>query len=243
MARINKFLSEAGVCSRRAADKLIDEGRVLVNGELPEKGASVSEEDVITVDGKPVKLEKEEIVIAFNKPVGLVCTAGSKENGKRVRNVIDYINYPKRIYPVGRLDKDSEGLLLLTNQGELTNRILKSRFGHEKEYYVETNKTITDDMIKRMSEGVKIYDEEKSIDTVTKPCSITRAGDKSFRIILKQGINRQIRRMCESEGLRVILLRRERVMNIELSDLKKGEYRPLTDKELLELKRECGLNG
>lgn len=240
--RLNKFLSEAGVCSRREADKLIDAKRVTVNGSLPEKGMKVKDGDRVLVDGRRVLREEEEIFLAFNKPAGIVCTSAECENGKPVQNVIDYVNYPKRVYPVGRLDKDSEGLLLLTNNGEVANLIIKGRYGHEKEYFLKTDRELNDEEIRRLEKGIRLTDYEKNLDQVTKPCRIWRGSErKTFHIIIKQGLNRQIRRMFHEAGAEVIYLRRDRIMNIKLGDLRKGRYRKLTSGEIKELKKECGL--
>lgn len=223
--RINKFLSEAGVCSRRAADKLIEEGKVTVDGVVAVMGTKVSEGQVVMVEGKPVTQEEEKVVLAFNKPVGIVCTAEVREKN----NVIDYINYPKRIFPVGRLDKDSQGLLLLTNDGELMNNILKAANGHEKEYIVTVDKKINAEFIKGMSGGVPV------LDRITNPCVVEQINDKTFKIILTQGLNRQIRRMCEYFGYKVVKLERIRIMNVKLGKLKSGEYRHLAKDEIEKL--------
>lgn len=233
--RINKFLSEAGVCSRREADKMLVNGRVCINGALAEAGAKVFPGMEVTVDGRPVSKE-EEIFIAFYKPKGVVCTTAPEENGVKVKNVIDYIGYNKRIYPVGRLDQSSEGLLLLTNQGEVMEKILRSRYGHEKEYFVRTDKRITDSFIDKMGKGVPV------LDTVTKPCKVWKEDNYSFHIILTQGLNRQIRRMCGYFGYKVVYLRRDRVMNITLDGLKKGSYRRLTHEEVTILKKQTERN-
>lgn len=230
--RINKFLSEAGVCSRREADRMLTEGRVLVDGIPAVPGQKIAEGQKVQVDGKSVSKEEEEIYLAFYKPKGIVCTTAGEENGERICNVIEYIQYPKRVYPVGRLDQASEGLLLLTNQGEVMEKILRSRYGHEKEYFVKLDKRIPDEVLEKMSQGVPI------LDTVTKPCKIWREGEDSFHIILTQGLNRQIRRMCEYFGYRVRHLRRDRVMNITLKGLKRGRYRELTVSEVRALKKE-----
>lgn len=233
--RINKFLSEAGVCSRREADRLVEQGRVLVDGENATAGMKVFENQNILVDGRKISKEDDEIYLAFYKPKGIVCTTAATENGERIKNVIEYINYPKRVYPIGRLDQSSEGLLLLTNQGDVMEKILRSRYGHEKEYFVKVDHKLTNEMLHGIEKGVPI------LHTVTKPCKIKKEDDFSFRIILTQGLNRQIRRMCEYFGYRVVHLRRERVMNITLDGLKKGRYRELTINEIKELKRELGL--
>lgn len=233
--RINKYLSEAGVCSRREADRMLSEGRVCVEGIPALPGQRVQDGQNVTVDGKSVYPEEEEIYLAFYKPKGIVCTTADTENGERVLNVVDYIHYPKRIYPVGRLDQASEGLLLLTNQGDVMEKILRGRYGHEKEYFVKVDHTITDETLRQMAQGIPI------LDTVTKPCKIWRENGDSFHIILTQGLNRQIRRMCEYFGYRVVHLRRDRVINITLEGLKKGRYRKLTLSEIRGLKKELGL--
>ena len=225
--RINKYLSEAGVCSRRGADRLIEEGRVSVNGTLAFLGSVVNKEDEVRVDGNLVKAVAKKVLIAFNKPRGIVCTTADPKS-KDV-NIIEYINYPERIFPVGRLDKDSEGLILLSNDGDLSNKIMKARNFHEKEYEVEVDKPFDDEFLKRMSEGVPI------LDTVTRKCTLKRTGKTSFNIILTQGLNRQIRRMCEYFGYKVVRLKRIRIMNIKLGNLKSGTYRNITDKEYEEL--------
>ncbi|RKI36861.1 pseudouridine synthase [bacterium D16-51] len=230
--RINKYLSEAGICSRREADRFVQQGRVLLEGRMAAPGDRVLEGQCVTIDGKRVKKEEEEIFLAFYKPKGIVCTTADTEHGERIRNVVEYIQYPKRIYPVGRLDKDSEGLLLMTNQGEVMEKILRSRYGHEKEYFVRIDHKIEEDFLRGMGKGVPV------LDTVTKPCKVWREDETSFHIILTQGLNRQIRRMCEYFGYRVVYLRRDRVMNITLGGLKKGRYRKLTAEEIRKLKSE-----
>ncbi|AMK14120.1 pseudouridine synthase [methanogenic archaeon mixed culture ISO4-G1] len=230
--RLNKYISEAGVASRRAADRLIEEGRVTINGRTAVVGDKVMEGDVVAVDGKQLKKEEEDIILAFNKPRGITCTSNPDDKD----NVIDFINYPKRIYSVGRLDKDSQGLLLMTNNGELANRIMRSRGEHEKEYVVRVNKPFDDKFIRGMANGVPILE-----DRVTKKCFVERISDDEFRIILKQGLNRQIRRMCEYFGYDVVRLERIRIMNIELGKLKEGRYRNITKQEREELFRLLGL--
>ena len=225
--RINKYLSEAGVCSRRGADRLIEEGRVSVNGTLAFLGSVVNKEDEVRVDGNLVKAVAKKVLIAFNKPRGIVCTTADPKS--KDMNIIEYINYPERIFPVGRLDKDSEGLILLSNDGGLSNKIMKARNFHEKEYEVEVDKPFSDEFLKKMSEGVPI------LDTITRKCTLKRTGKNSFNIILTQGLNRQIRRMCEYFGYKVVRLRRIRIMNIKLGNLKSGTYRNITDKEYAEL--------
>ena len=221
--RLNKYLSEIGHCSRRAADKLIEQGRIKVNDVVVVMGQKVTPQDRIEVDGVLVEdLQEKPVYLAFNKPVGIVCTTDTRVEKD---NIIDYINYPSRIFPIGRLDKMSEGLILLTNDGDIVNKILRARNNHEKEYVVTVNKPITDEFIEKMGSGVPI------LDTVTKKCFVKQIHKNQFRIILTQGLNRQIRRMCEYLDYRVVKLKRIRIMNIEL-DTKVGRYRDLTKKEL-----------
>ena len=225
--RINKYLSELGYCSRRRADRLIDEGKVTINGKIPEIGTKVEDGDQVEVEGQSIeKLTKQKkIYLAFNKPVGIVCTT---DRGVEPDNIIDFIKYPKRIFPIGRLDKSSEGLIFLTNDGDIVNKILRSRNNHEKEYIVRVNRPINREFILTMSNGVEI------LGTKTKNCFVKKLGPKKFKIILTQGLNRQIRRMCESLGYRVKSLKRVRIMNIKL-DLPIGKYREFTKEELSEL--------
>ena len=220
--RINKFLSEAGVCSRREADKAIEAGLVEIDGVKAVIGDKVTKDKMVTFKKEPVKREEKLALIAFNKPIGIVCTTDRREPN----NIVDYINYGMRIYPIGRLDKDSEGLILLTNDGNIVNKILRAEFNHEKEYIVKVNKEITTDFVKKMSSGVPI------LDTVTKPCQIFVEDNYTFRIILTQGLNRQIRRMCEQLDYKVINLKRIRIMNINLGRLKTGGFRNITEKEI-----------
>ena len=224
LTRINKFLSEIGYCSRRAADKLIDQGRVKINGEIPLMGTKVSDEDEVSVNGKVVHRAKKKkmVYIAFNKPVGIVCTT---DQMREKNNIIDYINYPTRIFPIGRLDKPSEGLIFLTNDGDIVNKILRARNNHEKEYEVTVSKPITKEFIEAMGNGVPI------LDTVTRKCFVKQTDKKKFKIILTQGLNRQIRRMCEYLEYDVRKLKRVRIMNIKL-DIPIGEYRDFTASEL-----------
>ena len=224
LTRINKFLSEIGYCSRRAADKLIEQGRVKINGEVPEMGTKISAEDEISVNGKVVHRAKKKkmVYIAFNKPVGIVCTT---DQMREKNNIIDYINYPTRIFPIGRLDKPSEGLIFLTNDGDIVNKILRARNNHEKEYEVTVSKPITKEFIEAMSNGVPI------LDTVTRKCFVKQTDKKKFKIILTQGLNRQIRRMCEYLEYDIRKLKRVRIMNINL-DIPIGEYRDFTAREL-----------
>ena len=223
--RINKYLSAQGVCSRREADRLLEAGRITVDGVTAMCGQQVDDNSVICIDGSRISDEKpQDVLMAFNKPRGIVCTTTDNQ-GKN--NIVDYIGYDKRIYPVGRLDKDSDGLILLTNNGEITDKILRSVNGHEKEYVVKVNKKITDTFLKNMADGVYL----KELDVTTKPCSISRINSYTFRIILTQGLNRQIRRMCQESGYKVESLTRVRIMNIELGGLKIGEYRIIEGKE------------
>ena len=227
--RINKYLSEVGYCSRREADKLVEERKVTINGEISEMGSRVGEGDQVEVDGQKIKksLKQKKIYLAFNKPVGIVCTTDRRVEPE---NIIDFINYPQRIFPVGRLDKLSEGLIFLTNDGDIVNKILRAKNNHEKEYIVSVNRRINRDFIQKMSSGVEI------LDTITRNCFVEQLGPKKFKIILTQGLNRQIRRMCDSLGYRVNSLKRVRIMNIML-DMPKGKYREFAKEELIELKR------
>lgn len=225
--RINKFLSESGVCSRREADRHIENGYVEINGQVATLGSKVLEGDEVTYKGKLLTPAQEKVYLAFNKPIGVECTAAKDVKD----NIIDYINYPSRIFPVGRLDKNSEGLILLTNDGELSNGILKARHFHEKEYLVKLDRPFDDNFLKNMREGVEI------LDTMTRPCEVKRVDERCFEIILTQGLNRQIRRMCEALGYEVVRLKRFRVINIELGSLAKGKYRALTQEELSTLKK------
>ncbi len=226
--RINKYLSEQGFCSRRAADKLIEQERVTINGQVPEMGTKVMPGDEVAVDGEAISAKKEKpVYLAFNKPVGIVCTTDTRVEKD---NIIDYINYPTRIFPIGRLDKMSEGLIFLTNDGDIVNKILRARNNHEKEYIVHVDRTVTDRFIQRMSSGIPI------LDTVTRPCQVEKLGKRSFKIILTQGLNRQIRRMCEYLEYKVTKLKRVRIMNVEL-DLEVGKYRDLTQAELATLRK------
>lgn len=226
--RINKYLSEVGYCSRRAADKLINEGRVTINGNVPEMGTKITKEDEVRVDGELISEPKAKpVYLAFNKPVGIVCTTDTKVEKD---NIIDYINYPKRIFPIGRLDKPSEGLIFLTNDGDIVNKILRARNNHEKEYIVTVNKPITNNFIQKMRGGVPI------LDTVTRKCKVEQIGKNKFKIILTQGLNRQIRRMCEFLDYKVVKLKRTRIMNVSL-DTQVGKWRNLTDSEIKEINR------
>ena len=221
--RINKFLSEVGYCSRRKADVLIEQGRIKINGEIAVMGQKIIGDETIEVNGIKAKIgKKKNVYIAFNKPIGIVCTTDQK---REKNNIIDYINYPSRIFPIGRLDKPSEGLIFLTNDGDIVNKILRANNHHEKEYQVEVSKPITKEFIKEMGEGVPV------LETVTQKCFVKQTGKKTFKIILTQGLNRQIRRMCEYFDYRVVALKRVRIMNIKL-DVPVGEYRDFTAEEL-----------
>lgn len=223
--RINKYLSAKGVCSRREADRLLEAGRITVDGAVAECGQQVDDNNIICIDGSKISNDKpEDILIAFNKPVGIVCTTTNKQGNN---NIVDYIGYSERIYPIGRLDKESDGLILLTNNGEITDRILRSVNGHEKEYIVKVNKNITKDFLDKMSAGVYL----KELNVKTKQCRIYKVNSNTFRIVLTQGLNRQIRRMCQELGYKVEKLTRIRVMNIELGDLACGEYRVVEGEE------------
>lgn len=222
--RINKYLSAAGFCSRREADRLVEAGRVSIDGRIAGMGDKVSDGQKVQVDKKDISVEEEKILLVFNKPAGIVCTTTDSQGAN---NIVDYIGYNKRIYPIGRLDKDSHGLILMTNNGEIMDKILRSANGHEKEYIVEVNKDIDDEFVKNMSKGVYLEELERT----TLPCRVYKDGKRKFRIILTQGLNRQIRRMCDNLGYRVVDLKRIRIMNIVLGNLKEGSYRNVTDKE------------
>ena len=230
LTRINKYLSEVGFCSRREADKLIEQGRITLNGKVPEMGTKVAPGDEVRVNGKLVskeELKEPNVYLAFNKPVGIVCTTDTRVEKD---NIIDYINYHKRIFPIGRLDKPSEGLIFLTNDGDIVNKILRARNNHEKEYIVSVNKPVTLDFINRMGSGIPI------LGTTTKKCEVEQLGKYEFRIILTQGLNRQIRRMCEFLGYEVTSLKRIRIMNVQL-DVPVGKWRELTEDELNTINR------
>ncbi|MEH7883998.1 pseudouridine synthase [Bacillus sp. JJ1609] len=220
--RINKYISETGFCSRRATNRLIEEKRITVNGEVCEPGTIIRPGDVVLIDGLVIPEKAEAVYIVLHKPVGITCTAARTVDG----NIIDFMNYPSRIFPIGRLDKDSQGLILMTNDGEIVNKMMRSEFGHEKEYVVTVDHMITDDFIKRMSGGIEI------LGTTTKPCKVSRISDYEFRIILTQGLNRQIRRMAKECGYRVTRLERTRIMNVTMDGLAMGKWRELTKIEL-----------
>lgn len=228
LIRINKFLSEAGYCSRREADKLIEAGRVQINGKVPEMGTKIAPGDEVRVDGQIIKNTKESFVyLAFNKPVGIVCTTDTRVEKD---NIIDFINYHKRIFPIGRLDKPSEGLILLTDDGDIVNKILRASNNHEKEYIVTVDKPISQTFIKRMSGGIYLED----LGQRTTKCKVTKIDTYTFSIVLTQGLNRQIRRMCTYLNYNVLTLKRIRIMNITL-DVPVGQYRELTKKEFTDL--------
>ena len=229
--RLNKYLSEAGICSRREADRLIISGRVTVDGRCAKAGMQVTEENDVRIGKKQIKSRNEKVVLAVNKPAGIVCTEDRKEK----HNIIDFLNYPVRITYAGRLDKDSEGLLIMTNDGDLINALMRARYCQEKEYKVTVDKPVTDEFILGLKKGVRITDREKRLNVITLPCKAKKIGKYTFSIVLTQGINRQIRRMCETLGYKVTKLLRVRIANIELGNLKNGEVRKLTNQELKEL--------
>lgn len=237
--RLNKFLASIGVCSRREADKAIEAGRVMINGQVVELGATVGDEDLVSFDGRYIGMGKDvenikPIIIAFNKPEGLVCTTSDNDGSM---NVVDYIGMKERIYPVGRLDKDSSGLLLLTNQGSLTNSLLRAANYHEKEYIVKVNKDIDDAFINKMANGIYLYE----LKTKTRKCKVKKLNKNTFSIVLTQGLNRQIRRMCLACGMKVQKLNRVRIVNIKLDGLAIGDYRNLSDEEVKKLYKELGI--
>ena len=237
--RLNKFLASIGVCSRREADRAIEAGRVMINGQVVELGATVGDEDLVSFDGRYIGMGKDvekikPIIIAFNKPEGLVCTTSDNDGAM---NVVDYIGMKERIYPVGRLDKDSSGLLLLTNQGSLTNSLLRAANYHEKEYIVKVNKDIDDAFINKMANGIYLYE----LKTKTRKCKVKKLNKNTFSIVLTQGLNRQIRRMCLACGMKVQKLNRVRIVNIKLDGLALGDYRNLSDEEVRKLYKELGI--
>ncbi|MHC9087891.1 23S rRNA pseudouridine(2604) synthase RluF [Tenacibaculum sp. IMCC1] len=224
---LNKYISSTGICSRREAERFITEGRVTINGNPTQLGNRVHEGDVVKIDGKPLKAKPKTIHIALNKPKGIVCTTDSKER----KNIVKFVGHPQRLFPIGRLDKPSEGLIFLTNEGDIVNKILRAGNNHEKEYIVTVNKPFDERFIKRMSNGIPI------LGTVTKKCKVERINDTTFKIILVQGLNRQIRRMCEYLGYDVKKLKRTRIMNVTLGSLKVGEWRELSSKEMDEINK------
>lgn len=220
--RLNKFISETGICSRREADRLIEQGAVAVNGQVAGMGVKVTATDRVTINGKPLRARPQPVYLVYNKPIGITCTTDQTIAG----NIVDAVNYKARIFPIGRLDKPSSGLILLTNDGDIVNKILRAGNAHEKEYIVSVDKPITDDFVAKMAAGVPI------LDTVTKPCKVKQIGPRSFNIILTQGLNRQIRRMAEYLGFEVTSLKRVRIMNISLGGLKAGQWREVSPQEL-----------
>lgn len=229
--RLNQYISASGYASRRAADRLITEGKVTINGLPASLGQSVNEGDVVEVEGNKIRKQEAFVYLILNKPVGITCTTDPEIKG----NIIDFIQYPKRIFPVGRLDKDSEGLILLTNHGDIVNEILRSHNQNEKDYEVTVNKAINQSFLEKMAAGVEIYNPAKNEYTITNPCRITKTGKKTFKLTLSQGLNRQIRRMSWKLGYRVVKLKRVRIMNIDLGNLPTGQWRHLTDHELSEM--------
>jgi 23S rRNA pseudouridine2604 synthase len=227
---LNKFISSTGICSRREADRMIDAGRVQLNGTTAKKGNRVNPGDEVLLDGAPLKAKPKAVYLALHKPPGITCTTDRKDKD----NIIDFLNYPERIFHIGRLDKASTGLIFLTNDGDIVNEILREQNEHEKEYIVTVNKPINTSFVKRMSQGIPI------LGTVTKKCQVEKIGRQAFRIVLTQGLNRQIRRMCEYLGYDVVTLKRVRIMNVHLGGLKPGQWRYLTDEELKELRRHLG---
>lgn len=230
--RINNYISSSGLCSRRAADELIEQGKVKLNGRTAQLGDTVEEGDQVEVNGRAVKPKKKKVYIALNKPPGIVCTA--EKNVKN--NIVDYVGHEERIFPIGRLDKNSEGLILLTNDGDIVNRILRAEHGHEKEYVVSVNKPIDSDFLHQMRRGVWIFNPVKEKYTKTLPCTVEKVNDYTFRIILSQGLNRQIRRMCEALDYKVTKLRRVRIMHIRLKGIAPGRWRNLTKEEVDKIK-------
>lgn len=220
--RLNKYISESGICSRREADKYIESGKVTINGETAEVGSKVSPEDVVIVNGRRINPKSKKVYLALNKPVGITCTTELNVKG----NIITFLNYPERIFPIGRLDKPSEGLIFLTNDGDIVNKILRAGNNHEKEYVVSVDKPIDKNFIASMEKGVPI------LDTITKPCKVKKIGKCTFNIVLTQGLNRQIRRMCEYLGYKVTSLKRVRIMNVDLGKLPTGKWRYLSDAEV-----------
>lgn len=229
--RLNKYIADSGYCSRRQADKLISENKVTINDNIACIGQMITENDVLKINGEIINQKKSRVILLFNKPRGIVCTTATNDK----RNLVDFLGLDYRVFMVGRLDKDSEGLLLLTDDGDIVNKIMRARYAHEKEYIVRVNKKINQAFIKKMSSGVHIVDAEKGIDTVTRKCKCTLVDDTTFNIVLTQGINRQIRRMCSALDVEVISLKRIRIMNLSLGDIKTGEYRAITESEKREL--------
>jgi 23S rRNA pseudouridine2604 synthase len=233
MARLNKYISDTGLCSRREADARIEAGRVTINGAVATLGMQVGEGDVVCVDGQRVGAAPKHVYIALNKPVGIVCTTERHIPD----NIIDFVGYPQRIFPIGRLDKDSEGLILLTNHGDIVNEILRAENGHEKEYVVTVDRPVTQIFLDGMASGVRI------LGTVTKPCKVRRVGPATFNIVLTQGLNRQIRRMCSFFGYKVQRLQRVRIMSLTLGELRTGQWRELSEREVADIEKRIGPGG
>lgn len=234
--RLNKYIASCGICSRRDADKLIDEGRVTVDGNKPVMGMQVDDSNIVMVDGVRISLIKEKTVLAYYKEVGVVCSERDEHASKLITDVL---KYPKRLTYAGRLDKDSEGLIIMTDDGDIIEAMMRGSKGHEKEYIVQVDKTVTEDFIKKMSDGIFL----EELNVTTRKCTVSKIDENVFSIILTQGFNRQIRRMCDALGMKVISLKRIRVVNIRLNDLKPGEYREIEGKELSELYRACGMKA
>ena len=233
LKRLNKFISETGFCSRREADKYIEQGRVTVNGNMPEMGVKVADTDTVLIDGNPLRAKPKRVYIAYNKPVGITCTTESKIQS----NIVKAVNYPTRIFPIGRLDRPSEGLIFLTNEGDIVNKILRAGNNHEKEYVVTVDKPLNRQFVTKMANGIPI------LDTVTKKCKVTETAPQEFKIVLTQGLNRQIRRMCEYLGYEVVTLKRTRIMNVTLKGLKVGQWRHLTDVEMAQINDSIADSG
>ncbi|WP_159639551.1 pseudouridine synthase [Erysipelothrix anatis] len=229
--RLNKFISESGYASRRGADRLIQDGFVMINGQVAEVGSQVFPQDTVSVRGETIKKADDLVYIALNKPVGITSTTDSKDPS----NIVDFMNYESTIFPIGRLDKDSYGLILMTNDGDIVNKILREEYGHDKEYIVSVHKTFDQEFINQMQSGVEIYNQAAHTHEITQACDVERIGPKTFKIILKQGLNRQIRRMTKALGYRVTSLKRVRIMHVSLDNLKPGEWRYLTESELIEM--------
>ncbi|MCQ8889929.1 23S rRNA pseudouridine(2604) synthase RluF [Pseudoalteromonas carrageenovora] len=233
LKRLNKFISETGFCSRREADKYIEQGRVTVNSNMPEMGVKVADTDTVLIDGNPLRAKPKRVYIAYNKPVGITCTTESKIQS----NIVKAVNYPTRIFPIGRLDRPSEGLIFLTNEGDIVNKILRAGNNHEKEYVVTVDKPLNRQFVTKMANGIPI------LDTVTKKCKVTQTAPQEFKIVLTQGLNRQIRRMCEYLGYEVVTLKRTRIMNVTLKGLKVGQWRHLTDVEMAQINDSIADSG
>lgn len=234
--RLNKYLAHCGVCSRRDADRIIEQGKVLVNGTVAVPGQQVGLTDEILIGGKQMQGQKKTVVLAFYKPIGVTCTEKDPHAEKKI---MDFVKYPERVTYAGRLDKDSEGLLLLTNDGDLIQAMMKGANRHEKEYIVKVNKEITDDFLSRMTQGIFLQE----LNVKTRECELEKVGKYTFKIVLTQGVNRQIRRMCAVCGYKVQSLKRIRVMHVQLENLKQGEYRELEQKDVQQLYRDCGLQS